>query len=122
MSQIIINNGDSGLVVRNALNQMFTELYGAIVSPVKLPGVNSNTTQVISSDTFVEAIYLTATSGTPTVRIGTTPNGQEICPDVQPGSFQTVFVQQYFAVSTTLYITLSGGTINVRFDLTNNFF
>ena len=122
MSQIIINNGDSGLVVRNALNQMFTELYGAIVSPVKLPGVNSNTTQVISADTYVESIYLTATSGTPTVRIGTTPNGQDICPDVQPGSFQNIFVQQYFAVSTTLYITLSGGTINVRFDLTNNFF
>ena len=28
MAQSTINNGDSGLVVRTALNSMFTELYG----------------------------------------------------------------------------------------------
>jgi hypothetical protein len=122
MAQIIIQNGQSGLVVRNALNAMYTELYGAIVLPLKLPGITGNTQQIIPVDTFLQAIYMTATAGTPTVRIGTTPNGTEISPDVQPGAFQSVIVQQYFASGTTLYITMSGGTLNFRFDVIADFY
>jgi hypothetical protein len=122
MAQIPINNGQSGLVVRNALNGMFTELYSAVVLPLKLTGINANTQQAIPVDTFLQAIYISATVGTPTIRIGTTPNGEEICPDVQPGAFQSVIVQQYFASGTTLYITMSGGTVNIRFDVIQDFY
>jgi hypothetical protein len=122
MAQQVINNGESGLVVRGKLNNMFTELYASIVLPLKLPGITGNTQQVIPVDTFLQAIYMTATAGTPTVRIGTAPNGQDICPDVQPGSFQTVFVQQYYPTGVTLYITLSGGTVNFRFDTYQDFY
>jgi hypothetical protein len=122
MAQQVINNGESGLVVRNKLNSMFAELYAAVVLPLKLTGITGNTQQVIPVDTFLQAVYISATAGTPTIRIGTTPNGEEICPDVQPGSFQPVVVQQYFASGVTLYITLSGGTVNIRFDVIQDFY
>lgn len=122
MAQIPINNGQSGLVVRTALNSMFTELYSAVVLPLKLNGISGNTQQVIPVDTYLQALYMSATAGTPTIRIGTTPNGEEICPDVQPGAFQSVIVQQYFSAGVTLYITLSGGTVNIRFDVIQDFY
>lgn len=120
MAQIPINNGQSGLVVRNALNGMFTELYSTIILPLKLIGITSNAQQVIPANTWLDSIYISATAGTPTIRIGTTPNGEEICPDVQPGNFQPVMAQQYYATDTTLYITLSGGTVSIRFNVINN--
>lgn len=122
MAQQIINNLEGGLSVRNKLNSMFGELYAAIVLPLKLNGITGNTQQIIPVDTFIQALYMSATSGTPTIRIGTTPNGEEICPDVQPGAFQSVVVQQYFSAGVTLYITLSGGTVNVRFDVIQDFY
>lgn len=122
MAQIPINNGQSGLVVRTSLNDMFTELYSAIVLPLKQNGISANAQQIIPSDTFLQAIYISATAGTPTIRIGTTPNGTDICPDVQPGAFQSVIVQQYFSGGATLYLTLSGGTVNVRFDVIQDFY
>lgn len=122
MAQIPINNGQSGLVVRTALNSMFAEIYGAIVLPLKINGATGNTQQLIPADTYLQAIYISATAGTPTIRIGTTPNGEEICPDVQPGSFQPVLVQQYFSSGATLYITMSGGTVNIRFDVIQDFY
>lgn len=122
MAQIPINNGQSGLVVRTALNSMFGELYGAIVLPLKLNGISGNTQQIIPVDTYLQAIYMSATAGAPTIRIGTAPNGDDICPDVLPGAFQPVIVQQYFAAGATLYITMSGGTVNVRFDVIQDFY
>jgi hypothetical protein len=122
MALQIINNGESGLVVRNKLNSMFSELYSAIVLPLKINGATGNTQQIIPVDTYLQALYMSATAGTPTIRIGTTPNGEEICPDVQPGAFQSVIVQQYFSAGITLYITLSGGTVNIRFDVIQDFY
>lgn len=122
MAQQIINNLESGLSVRNKLNTMFGELYGAVVAPLKQPGINGNTQQIIPVDTFLQAIYISPVSGTPVIKIGTTANGDEICPEIQPAGFQSVIVQQYFAVSTTLYITLSGGVVNLRYDVIQDFF
>lgn len=122
MAQQTINNGDTGLAVRTALNGMFGELYGALVIPLKLTGVNANTNQDIPDNTFLQDIFISATVGTPTLRIGTTPNGTDIMPDTAPGSFSQVSVQQYIATATTLYITISGGTVNIRFGVLNNFY
>jgi hypothetical protein len=122
MAQQIINNGESGLVVRNKLNLMFAELYGALVLPLKLPGINTNTQQVISADSFVQSIYISSTIGNPSIRIGITPNGEEILPEIQPGSFTQVTVEQYFSGDTNFYISISGGTVNIRFGLISKFY
>lgn len=125
MAQQIINNGDSGLTTRNNLNSMFTEIYGAIVVPLKIPGINANTTQVIAANTYIEAISIAAANGSPTLRIGTTPNGTDIMPDTAIGASQSVSVQLYCANSTTLYFTLTGTgspSVNVRIDTLNNYY
>ena len=122
MSQIIILNGMSGLVVRNAINSMNSELYSAIVTPLKLPGINANTQQTFQANTYLSSIFILGVSGTPTIRIGTTPNGQELCPDIQPVGSNEISIQQYFSAGATIYITLSGGVCSLRIDSINNFY
>lgn len=122
MGQTTINDGDSGLVVRTALNTMFGELYSALIVPTKIEGITGNTSQSIAANSYIDYLAITATAGSPTIRIGTTPNGTEICPDIEPGNFSSITVQEYFSTNSTLYITLSGGTVNLRIGLLNNFF
>lgn len=120
--QVVINNNDSGLLTRTNLNNMFQELYGAIFIPIKLENLAANTNQGIAANTYVYQVSLNKVSGTPVVRIGTTANGTDILDDTEVGSFNQALIQQYFGTANTFYITLSGGVINVRFDVNNNFF
>lgn len=123
MAQIVINNGDSGLTVRTALNSMFAELYGSIIVPIKVNGVNANRTQAIPANAFVSDISLSATAGAPTFRIGTTPGGNEVLPDTLIGNSLFISVQLYFQGAGNLYFTLTGvGTISYRIDVLNNFY
>lgn len=122
MAQQILNNGEGGLVIRNKLNGMFNELYGAIILPLRISNVNSNTQQTIAGNAYLQAIYITATDNNPTIRIGLTPNGQEVLEDIQPGSFIQLNVEQYFSEATQLYISISGGTLNIRFAIINDFY
>jgi hypothetical protein len=122
MAKITINNGDSGLVVRNALNNMFTELYSAITSPLKLNNISVNTEQVILANSYIGDIYITKKTGTPTIRIGTTPNGQDVVPEVSPGTLSQVTYQDYVSADTTLYITITGGAVDIRIGVLYNFF
>ena len=124
MSQVIINNGDSGLITRENLNNMFTELYGALLVPIKLEGVTGGTTQAIAANTFVQQISLITVSGSPTIRIGTTPNGTDILPDTTSATISLTTLQQYFASAKTFYITMSSGsgTVNIRMDVIENYF
>jgi hypothetical protein len=121
MAQQIVNNGDSGAVARSKINSMFTEVYSALVLPIKIPGINANITQVIPANTWLESILVRTASGTPTIRVGTTPNGTDVMPDTQPGATSEVLVQEYFPTDTTLYITISGtGSVNMRLNTVNN--
>lgn len=121
--QTTINNNDTGLVVRTALNNMFTELYGNISVPKKLTNVAGNTTYLIVANTFVSSIEATSIGGTPTLRIGTTANGTEMLEDTVIGAFQNVRTDQYFTASQLLYFTVTGaGTLNIRIDQINNYF
>jgi len=124
MSQIIINNGDSGLTVRNNLNSMFTELYGALIVPLKIPGINANYTQSIPANTYISKISLTATGGTPLVRIGTYPNGNDLMDDTIIGNSQIVNPGLYCGTVTPIYITISGpgAVISARFDVSYNYY
>lgn len=124
MSQQIINNGDSGLIVRNGLNNMFTEIYASLIFPIKANGVTANTNVPIPADTFVQRISVVPTSGTPTIRIGTTANGTDIMPDTVINGFQQSLIQEYFASLGYLYITFTtgSGTLNFRIDVSPTFF
>jgi len=124
MAQQIINNGDSGLIAREKINGNCTELYGALVLPLKLPGMSANANQAIAANNLIVVISVTPVTGTPTLRIGITPNGQEILLDTLINKFTKVQADQYFSASGTVYFTFSGsaGEINVRMDILNNYF
>lgn len=117
MSQQIINNGEGGLAVRTALNQMFTELYAAVAptAPVVIEMMAGNTNADVAAGTLITNIFLVPQTGLVTLRIGTTPNGQEILQDLQINGFQQITAQQYFQGAGTLYFTFTSGsgTMNV---------
>lgn len=120
-----INDGDSGLLVRTELNAMLSELYASILLPVKRPNVTGNTTIAIPANSNILDMAIVAASGTPTIRIGTTPNGEEIMEDTVITSIPTpIVVNQYFGGAGTLYITFSSGVgaINIRMDIIYNYF
>ena len=123
MAQTIINDGDSGLTVRNELNSMFAELYASITAPIKLPGNVGNVSQAIAANTMVKTIALSATSGAPKLRIGITANGQEIMPDTVIGNSQIIEAEYYFQNAGTLYFTITGaGTYSIRIDVQNAYY
>lgn len=113
--QFIVLNmlGEDALTV---LNSNFTELYASIVAPWKLPGVSANTMQAVASDTMVTNISISGTAGAPVMRIGITPNGTEIMPDVSIGNSQLITADEYFQGAGNLYFTVSGGTVNIRIE------
>ncbi len=117
MAQQTIDNGESGLNVRTALNEMFGELYGAIgpFQPIVLPNVDANYTQPIVAGVFITNIFIIPVSGSITLNIGTTPNGGEILPDLAITGFTPIVAQTYFPTSGNLYFTLTGtGIININ--------
>lgn len=124
MAQIIINDGDSGLTARDALNSMFAELYGSIISPIKIPGISSNTSHAVAANAYLQAISITPVTGTATIRIGTAPNGTDIMPDTLINAFQLITVQEDFPGAATIYITFTSGTgtLNFRLDTIPNYF
>jgi len=117
MAQSIIANGESGLAVRTALNDMFTELY-ATVAPTKpevILNMAGNTNISITAGVLINNIYIVQKTRAITLRIGLTPNGEEILSDTPIDVFQQVSAQQYFSSAGTLYFTFSSGsgTLNV---------
>lgn len=124
MGRIAINNGDSGLVVRNAINGMTQELYDSLTVPIRMKNVQANAMQAIAADTQVLKISVVGTAGAPIIRIGITPNGQELLPDTAIGAqFPPIITEQYFAAAGNIYITFSqAGTILVRIDAILNYY
>lgn len=120
MSRVIIINGESGLDVRNAINAMTSELYGAITNiPIKLSNKTGAFTQAILADTWVERISITPQSGVPDIKIGTTLHGDDLCPITQINNYLPVMIQTYFTDASTIYFEASGGNVNLRLDVIN---
>lgn len=125
MAQQNISDSESGLNVRNALNSMFAELYANIVQPIRILGASGNTIQPILANTMVVQLQIRALTGSsPTIRIGLTPNGQEILDDTVVNTVgQFVSIDQYFSGAGNIYFTWTtgSGSVNVRIDVINNY-
>lgn len=126
MAQQFISNGESGLNSRDAINQNFTELYGAIPTTTKQDGLSGNFNQPILPNTFVSLITIFWVSGGATVKVGTTPNGEEIMGATvidNSTPYLPLQVQQWFQNSATIYFSFSGspGVIDARIDLILNY-
>lgn len=123
MAQRFIQNGESGFAVREALNENFFELYSALNPPIKASNVSGDVFQTIQANTFITNIYLTPTIGTPTLRVGITPGGNELLDNTVLDFMQPINANQLFTAIGALYFTFSGsvGAIDIRIDLIPNF-
>lgn len=125
MAQQLIENSESGLDVRNALNSMFTEIYGLLSGqqPIKIQGASANFSQAILANTYIVDMQVRPLSGTPTLRVGLTPNGQEIMDDTVINAAQAVVIQLYFANAGLLYFTWTSGSgqVNIRINIISNY-
>lgn len=120
--QLITVDVTNGEQAADIINGNFTELYNSLTVPIKLKNVQANTQQAIAANTKVLTIDISGTAGSPTLRIGTTPNGIEIMDDTEIGNSQPVNVDLYFPDAGTIYFTLSGGTVSIRIAVILNFF
>lgn len=72
----------------------------------------------------LEAIDYRGVSGTTSVKVGTTPAGTEIHSNRTVTTSKDInnYIGKTFITPTTLYITITGGTINVNFAYRENYF
>jgi hypothetical protein len=72
----------------------------------------------------LEAIDFRGISGTTSVKVGTTPAGTEILSNrtVTTAQDSNNYIGKTFISPTTLYVTITGGTINVNFAYRENYF
>jgi hypothetical protein len=94
-----------------------TLLAGTGNEPLRLLNVTGNQSQAISVDSFVNTIFVKTVSGTPSIKIGTTPNGLEILDTTDVNTFQTVMAQLPFTTSGTLYFVILSGNVNISINI-----
>ena len=86
---------------------------------------NSNFTKAFDSGTKLLSVDFAHVSGSPKIKLGTTPGGSELSLAELPvpsGDYLPVQVNKSFSGITTIYISISGGTVNVNFTFIENFF
>jgi hypothetical protein len=81
-------------------------------------------TKVFAANTKIESIDFKHVSGTPVLKVGETISGDEISPEIILGSNEhlNILISKSYESSQTIYITLSGGTVNVNFNYRTNYF
>ena len=119
MARIEIDNGNSGLVARNAINGMTNELYAAINVPIKF-SASANITYGLAANTFLETVCVSVVSGTPTIKLGTISDAADLISEQTLNGFNVFKIESYYASAQTIYFTVSGGVINIRLNLTNS--
>lgn len=122
MAQGLIVLNMTGEAALEVINGNFTELYENLPTTYKLPGIAVNTQQAIDANTMIKEISLSGTAGAPVVRIGTTPNGEDILPDTQVGNSLPILQRVYFPNAGNLYFTISDGTVSIRIEYQGNYY
>lgn len=75
------------------------------------------------SETFIKSIAVEKISGSPSVKIGITPGGNEILDTTAITDFAYIDAKQWFASGGTIYYEVSGsGSIGIRFDYESSYF
>ncbi len=91
----------------------------------KLVNQSASFTKAFDAGTILERISFAHVSGSPLIKVGTTLDGTEISlaeMSVPSGDYLVLVPNKIFSGTTTVYITISGGTVNVNFDYITNYF
>ena len=93
------------------------------ITPVTSLNKTGDFTLLIYANTYIYQIFANILLGTPSIKIGTTLGGEEIVPLtlVSNSILPIVSGTNYFATTTTLYISVVTGSVNLRFDEGLNF-
>lgn len=73
------------------------------------------------ADTFIYQMLADIVLSTPSVSIGTSFGATDILPLTLVNGSPLNLIQQYFAVDSILFVTVVGGSVNIRFDIGYNY-
>lgn len=82
-------------------------------------------TKAYDAGTKLLSVDFAHVSGSPKIKIGTTLGGSELSLSELPvpsGGYLPVNVSKIFSIPSTVYIAITGGTVNVNFTFVANFF
>jgi len=125
MAYTPINNGDSGLVSRTKINNMTAELYSGATKLIKVQNQTFNFTVEIPANSYAWKLFLVKIAGDAQVKVGTTPNGEEILPEIGVNNNNCPGNSAEIPVSTTaynLYFTVVAGEVSASIFLILNIF
>lgn len=74
----------------------------------------------MAANTWLDKIYIEPTIGTPSIKIGTSYDGSEICDTTAIGTFLQITAELRFAYAGTIYFNITGGNATLRLDYIPN--
>jgi hypothetical protein len=98
-----------------------TGVYMPPMVPVALLNKTGSFTLDIPANTYIYQIFGSVLLATPSIQIGTTLGGDDICLNTLIDQNILNLTQQYFATTSTLYFQVTGGSVNLRIDEGLNF-
>jgi len=97
---------------------------GVSMPPISVIGLQNKSdafTISIPANSYIYQIFPNILLSTPSIKIGTTEGGEEVVAEVLVSNAIIPLLIQYFAIETILYVTISGGSVNMRIDIGYNF-
>lgn len=91
----------------------------------KIVNQSSDDTYAVSAGSKVDSIDFEHVSGTPLIKIGSSAGGVQYSLaeiPVPSSDYLVVAIQKIFSGSSTIYISISGGTVNYNVIYTENYF
>lgn len=97
----------------DAITALSTQVGGFTLT--KYANQNTGFSITMGANTYFDRVFIRKVSGTPLVKIGTTVGGTELMEEttIQTGVDLPVLIQQSYPAETVIYITISGGTVNL---------
>lgn len=125
-----VQDGDYFVGYRSSVNiralkqNIATAVLGSFpqMNVLKSTNKSANFTALLAANTKVLAVDFKIVSGTPTIKVGTSNGGEEIIYQETISANAMRAVSEYFSVETTLYISVSGGVVDVNILTINNYF
>ncbi len=97
---------------------------GVVSPPITVVALQNQTgafTLALPANTYVYQIFAQILLSTPSIIVGTTVGGNDVVHTTIVNNAILTLLKQYFSAATTLYFTVTGGSVNLRIDEGLNF-
>ena len=95
---------------------------GVSQSILQLSNISADTTFSLPANTWFEDIFAIDLSGAPLLAIGTSPGANDVVDFTPISGVFTQMIQSLYVPITLFYVTLSGGSVNLRIDIKSSLF